>query len=240
MRRKVGWVLLLSLGTLLVSGGARAQCTKDTDCKGERLCESGKCVEPPVAASPASPVEAPIPAPDATSPATTPAPAPVVSEKAPEPVARPVDRSLELRPKPASTSDLPAGAIAPLPADEPITRRRSRSAMVAGIVMVSAGPISLLGALAAKNAQERCDDNLQRDYPSGTLPTAARYRAEDCDDYSTSIYLFGVGGAILTAVGIPLIIYGAKSVPAERPAARLQMVPWATREAGGLKLRLTL
>ena len=26
--------------------GAAAQCFKDTDCKGDRICETGKCVSP--------------------------------------------------------------------------------------------------------------------------------------------------------------------------------------------------
>lgn len=42
---------------LLWSGAAWAQCTKDTDCKGERICLKGTCAEPKVA----SPAKAPEP-----------------------------------------------------------------------------------------------------------------------------------------------------------------------------------
>lgn len=37
----------LSAILLLHASSARAQCTKDTDCKGERICQTGNCVDPP-------------------------------------------------------------------------------------------------------------------------------------------------------------------------------------------------
>jgi hypothetical protein len=41
-------VVLLALGT---SGLARAACTKDTDCKGDRICDGGTCTAAPASAS---------------------------------------------------------------------------------------------------------------------------------------------------------------------------------------------
>jgi hypothetical protein len=51
------------LASLSMSKPAYAQggCSKDTDCKGTRVCEDGRCVEPPSAA--AEPPPAPVPAP---------------------------------------------------------------------------------------------------------------------------------------------------------------------------------
>jgi hypothetical protein len=112
--------------------------------------------------------------------------------------------------------------------------------MILGIAMVSVGPIALLGALAARNAQERCDSAIERDYPDHRLPTSERYRVEDCDGYSVPVYLFGIGGAVLTAAGIPLIVYGAKSVRNDAPKASLHVLPWAGRDSGGLRLQLQL
>ncbi len=112
--------------------------------------------------------------------------------------------------------------------------------MIAGIVMVSVGPISLLGALAAKNAQEKCDTRLTQDYPDHRLPTSEKYRVDECNGYSTPLYLFGIGGALLTAAGLPLIIYGGKHLPAEPAAASLRVLPWAGPHSSGLKLRLEL
>lgn len=111
--------------------------------------------------------------------------------------------------------------------------------MVTGIVLVSVAPIALLGAMAAKNSQDKCDEELQNQYPGHILPTSERYRAERCDDYSLPVYVLGIGGALLGAAGIPLIIYGAPRVPIEK-TGRLQLAPWVNAQSGGLRLRLTL
>jgi hypothetical protein len=49
-----GRVVVLGLSTLLWGSFAHAQCTKDTDCKGDRICRKGAC-EDPVPITPASP-----------------------------------------------------------------------------------------------------------------------------------------------------------------------------------------
>jgi hypothetical protein len=128
-------------------------------------------------------------------------------------------------------------AVAP-PADQPPRQHRSKPLMIAGIVMVSTGPIALLGALAARNSQETCDTRLASDYPSHVLPTSEHYRLDQCNAYSVPIYLLGIGGAVLTAVGIPLVIYGTKTV--KKPQAAFEVQPWATPASGGFDLRLTL
>lgn len=112
--------------------------------------------------------------------------------------------------------------------------------MIAGIAMVSVGPIALLGALAAKNGQERCDDSLARDYPDHRLPPSERYRVDQCNEYSAPLYVFGIGGLVMTVAGIPLIVYGAKRVPLNPPSASLRVQPWASPGSGGLRLRLDL
>ncbi len=106
--------------------------------------------------------------------------------------------------------------------------------------MVSVGPIALLGALAAKNAQEKCDTSLEQQYPDHRLPTSERYRVEQCNGYSAPLYVFGIGGALLTVAGIPLIIYGGKQVPATPARASLRVLPWAGPGSSGLKLRLEM
>lgn len=110
--------------------------------------------------------------------------------------------------------------------------------MIAGIVMVSIGPLALLGALAANNAQNNCDEELERDYPDHMVPSSQAYRLERCDGYSVPLYVLGIGGAVLVAAGVPMIIYGAKTLPPQ--TARVQLMPWASPESGGLKLRLDL
>lgn len=56
---------------------AHAQCTMDTECKGERVCEEGKCVAPAAVTLPAAPPHAAAAAPAPVSvPPSPPAPAP--------------------------------------------------------------------------------------------------------------------------------------------------------------------
>jgi len=44
-----------ALAGLFFTSEAHAQCTMDTDCKGDRICENGACVSPPVVAGGAAP-----------------------------------------------------------------------------------------------------------------------------------------------------------------------------------------
>jgi len=76
--------VMLIVSCLLSSASAAAQCTKDTDCKGTRLCEVGRCVSPSSHAPAATPTSAPnlVAAPP---PAT---PAPTVTTSVSPPVAR--------------------------------------------------------------------------------------------------------------------------------------------------------
>lgn len=81
-------VTLISFCALQAGG----QCTKDTDCKGTRICQNGQCVEPqispqPPAAAPA-PALQPVPAaqePPAAAPAQVPQQAPAVQQASSEP-----------------------------------------------------------------------------------------------------------------------------------------------------------
>lgn len=71
-----GWLSLVgACSVLLVTSRARAQCTMDTECMGESVCENGHCVapvaSPPVAAAP------PAAAPSVTTPSAAVAPAPL-------------------------------------------------------------------------------------------------------------------------------------------------------------------
>ncbi|MGC4121091.1 MAG: hypothetical protein QM765_42240 [Myxococcales bacterium] len=38
-------LITLAAAAAFASGSARAQCTKDVDCKGDRVCENGRCVD---------------------------------------------------------------------------------------------------------------------------------------------------------------------------------------------------
>ena len=64
MRRGLSAVLV-ALTMTATATVARAQCATDQECKGERICEAGQCVAPPVGAAPA-----------VAAPTATPAPGP--------------------------------------------------------------------------------------------------------------------------------------------------------------------
>jgi hypothetical protein len=126
--------------------------------------------------------------------------------------------------------------VAPVP-EQPKTMKRSRGAMVTGIVLSSIAPFALLGAYSAGESQELCDQELEDRYPNHVVPSYERDAVERCDEYTTTMWVLGVSGVVLLAAGVPLIIYGAKTVPAPKQA---RVLPWASPTGGGLRLRLDL
>jgi len=230
---------LLLCGGLLFSAAAQAECTKDTDCKGDRVCDAGKCTYPATALPPAPPP--PPVSPEGASPPAAPAPGAVQPAPGAAPAPGAVQPSPMAPPPGPMVTPAPIGATEPLPqADEPATVRRSKPALVAGIIMVSIAPVALLGALGAKSSQEKCDQELASQYPNHVLPTSERYRADDCNDYSAPYYTLLITGAVMVVGGVPLIIYGAKSLPAPPRSGSVHVLPWATQTAGGLRLRVDL
>lgn len=88
LRRSVVVAVVVGLSMLLWGASADAQCTKDTDCKGDRICRAGACGDPvppsapPTEVAPTSPSSAGKP----LAPATTCAPAAVdTAQSIPEP-----------------------------------------------------------------------------------------------------------------------------------------------------------
>lgn len=96
-----------ALGSLLASPAAHAQCTKDTDCKGDRVCNRGQCVDMLPPGLPAAPLgDAPVtPAPAAPLP-----PAPLVGSPPPAGYPAPAYPPPAYYPAPAGSSYYPAPA----------------------------------------------------------------------------------------------------------------------------------
>jgi hypothetical protein len=166
---------------------------------------------------------------------------PVTLEETPPPPAEPASTPA---PEPAATPEtipvIPPAAVTSLGTDEPEVRRRNRGLMIGGIVMVSIGPLALLGALSASNSQENCDQALESQYPDHVVPAYDRSALDRCDSYTLPIYVLGIGGAVLVGAGVPMIIYGAKNVPVKKQTGSTQLIPWATPRSGGLQLRVDL
>jgi hypothetical protein len=82
IRSLIGALMVVVVGCRLLAAEAEAQCTRDIDCKGDRLCKGGECVDPeqapsgqyapPVTLSPLQPagyVQQPAPLSSAPAPA---------------------------------------------------------------------------------------------------------------------------------------------------------------------------
>jgi hypothetical protein len=193
---------------------SRAQCSKDTDCKGDRVCDAGSCVSP---AQPPSPSPA---APGGADPSGAAAPA-----NSGDPGQA---RAAEV---PAAEPEVPAEQ----PREAPKLRRHSTGMFVSGIVMASMAPIALLVAAVANNEQTACERGLASlDFGDGSIDT---YDGVDCSSYDGRIYGGLISGAVLAGVGIPLIIIGGKKEPV---AATATITPWATPRAAGLGLRVEM
>jgi hypothetical protein len=109
---------------VLESRAAHAGCTRDSDCKGARICENGRCVNPPAdnqaRGNKAAPVPAPPPGPAgwqaAPPPALTPMPVPPQNAPTPPPPA-----------PPAQMAPVPAGTTSPWPPTAPAPMATSLS-----------------------------------------------------------------------------------------------------------------
>jgi hypothetical protein len=204
--------LLTSLFMFTASVTARAQCSKDVDCKGDRVCETGQCVAPP------PPAAAPAPA----SPATG-SEAPAVTY-----------------PAPAAAPAAPAATQTPAEAPAvPKTERNSVALMAGGLTLISIAPIVLL--IAAVAAAEKGSCNRYPDNGGYYDPATGEivYGREDCDRYDPTIYGFTIGGIALFAAGIPMFVVGSRRVPVKDPATA-RISPWVSPTGGGATLRLDL
>jgi hypothetical protein len=186
------WTWLVGLALVLSSATARAQCTKDIECKGDRVCHRGACEEAAnVARAPGEPVAGP------------------------------------------NTTSGPSSASADEPAEVPMgSRRRSRGMMVTGIVLTSAGAASFITTTVLIVLQTRCTSDFEENYPGNVAPSSAVDEYERCKSYETPSGVAALGGLVLTGVGIPLWIYGAKKVP----SGSAVLSPWLAPNFAGLSL----
>lgn len=183
-RSVVGPVVALGI-CLLFASSAHAQCSKDVDCKGDRVCEEGACVSPPApAALPPAP-----PAPNGAAPVAGGAPA----QAAPAPVAAPAALA------PVNDTSV-ARAV-------PTTQRHNSGMMAVGIVMVSVGPLALLAAMVTSFNKADCENYDPLFEASGSS------RGSNCGRYNTPLYVSLLSGVGLIGAGIPMIVIGGKREP---------------------------
>jgi hypothetical protein len=101
--------------------------------------------------------------------------------------------------------------------------------------MVSAGPLlAIIGIAMNDGASQYCAKRYSDDFNAiGDLRSF-----QDCVDSRKAWGIgLGVAGGLVTAAGIPLLIWGNQRVPAD---PRATLGAWASPSAGGLRLRLDL
>jgi len=113
---------------------------------------------------------------------------------------------------------------APHAGPSPLLVRHSQGMMVGGIVMVGLAPVGLAVTTFALLSETLCG--------FGDNSTASC----NADGY---IYGGLLSAAVLTAVGVPLIVIGAHKEPAS-PADSATVLPWVGRQSAGLSLRFSL
>ena len=228
MVRSCSWCGVI-VSWLLFASSAHAQCTKDTDCKGDRVCDAGAC-KSPASVAPDDPngwgvAPAPQPGGEAESAPAAPAKpkataaAPVVPTAAP-----PAQAGVSLQTREPS-ADVQR-------AQRPKTQRHSVGMMAAGIVMVSVSPIPLMAGLIYSIEGLACRSN------SDVYDYENQYR-RDCSGYGTAATGLTLGALALIGVGVPLIVIGGKREPVKEPW-QAEVAPYATPEGAGFRLRLQL
>lgn len=217
---------------MFVASGAYAQCSKDTDCKGDRVCNKGECMEP-VSASPA---------PAATQPPAAPAPTEASPPATTPPVAEPQPAQA-----PPSAAPAPVAVAAPSPQSDPLApdadylpnyRRFSTPLMATGIGVTAGAPLVLvLGAVLSKSAYNSCVSDIAADRNHASAPEVAL--AQDCNDaHMNRLYVLAGVAVVMVGAGIPMIIVGNHKVPAN-PQPQALLLPYAGPQRAGLTLHVT-
>ena len=220
MKHLISSLAVVSIG--LSSAYAHAQCTKDTDCKGDRVCDAGACqsparVKPPdpngwdVGAATAETA-------DAANPEEKASAVPPAAVSAPPAPPAKSGAALETRGAASGGEER---------SEPPKMVRRSPGMMAAGIVIVSIAPIPLfMGALYALDGLG-CGSGYDEPYE------------RDCSEHSGEAAALTLMSLAMVGIGVPLIVMGAKRVPAKQPW-QAAVLPFATPGGAGIGLRFKL
>jgi hypothetical protein len=208
----------LVVALLLATAPARAECARDTDCGGDRVCESGACVAPRPQA-PTRPAQA-----DAAGMPSDPALTPSAKSPAP-PETEPSRADSAARATPVHGT--PPGSMQ---MRSPALFGVGVSATVVGTGLVSFGFVQAMGDAFCKAGSA---------IPSEGDPYEATGETSAEDGCGGGAGIMMIAGLAIAAIGIPLIAIGAKRVPAAT-SARAALVPVAVPKGAGLGFRLEL
>lgn len=102
--------------------------------------------------------------------------------------------------------------------------------MAAGIVMVSISPIPLFAGMIYSLGGTVCRGSDRAIDGEGD---------DDCGHYRTAALVYTFTSLALVGAGVPLIVIGAKRVPAKQ-SWQTAILPYATPDGVGIGMRLTM
>ena len=207
---------MLAFGAAIsVSPLARADCTKDTDCKGDRVCTAGACTEP------APPIVRKLPD-DGAEPALM--PPVVVSPQSPDSAVTPAPAPAPA-PRSRTRGDLPQDSGAG-------TRSTGIGLFVSGLVLDLIG-----GGMYIGGTQAKCSA-----YSGNVTVSAGSDVKRSSSDYApcSTVWKIGIGtlivGGLLTVVGLSVWVVGSSQGPVatarKRPVVPYVNVGLSGGEAG--------
>ena len=109
--------------------------------------------------------------------------------------------------------------------------------MVAGIVVGSAGIVSLVSGIGLGVASSSCRKDLEAKYPTHSIPTSEAEELERCRSQASTSTVLVLVGLVLTVAGVPMFVVGGKQVPVQAGAT---LTPWLGPRAGGLSVQLSM
>jgi hypothetical protein len=177
--------VVATLGLLGWASSARAQCTKDTECKGDRICNEGVCMDPPASRQALAP----------------PGPTFVIGA--------------DSAPAPPSSGAIPDSGSLPAQSFVPATEPHDRTMATIGLVLTAMGAATLVTTviLLVKGAAEHraslnafCDNDV--------CSAAADAQNSAGEALLTAGTVTGLATIALLGPGIPLFFLGRHQLPA--------------------------
>lgn len=217
----------VSLATLVgLSGEARADCTKDNECKGDRICVKGLCVDPPNRGSCRVDTDCPgdevCNAQRCTLSSAPPSPVAPPLAAAPPVAVAPPPAMAPLRYAPGYEEPYRGG---PVPPGLKVVGRRRKGLVSAGIALLATGYglafVGATGVLAVRAAEDYGRGNndclapfaymyvplLGPELLAGAYPAVSTY----CSQYNAPVLAAALADAVLQWGGLGLIIGGLAS-----------------------------
>jgi hypothetical protein len=154
---------------------------------------------------------------------------------------RPQTHNFDFSDAPAAAAT-PAGgqpdSASPMPDAGPEPRKTGGTLRTVGFVTAGVGVLALGGGIVTGLITRSKEDDARgqcRDDPGGTVcPSSAEEDFNSAKSMATMTNVLLIGGGVLTAAGVTLIVVGGPKTESAPAAARLELVPVLSPQASGL------